>query len=91
MLRCDGILGIGSVRLRDIMECGHAIPWLEFDHIFANLLYDAGDIVAGVAGNVAQFWYFPILRVGSAYHDLFEPFSRSACRCDKRPPKIGIK
>jgi hypothetical protein len=42
----DGVFGVGATRLEHLVESSHAVTLLEFYDILADLVDDAGDVVA---------------------------------------------
>lgn len=46
MLPSDGVFGVGTTRLEHLVESSHTITLLELYDILADLVDDAGDVVA---------------------------------------------
>ena len=56
VLPSDGVFGVRTTRLQHLVESGYAVSHSELVDIFADLVHDAGDVVARVGvlviGNV---------------------------------------
>lgn len=68
----DGVLGIGPMRGAHLVEGGDAVAGLELCNIDADLVDDAGDIVALVILVVQPEGGLPVLGVRPAHDDLDE-------------------
>lgn len=68
------------------MECKDAIARLEFGNVLADLVHDAGDVVARISGLAHPLRQFPVFRVGAAHDDFDDELvvigSRNGRVCD---------
>ena len=64
------IFSKATVRGHHLVESSNTITWLELDHVRANSVNDASDVVARVQGN-AHLCAFPIFGIG-ARNDHFD-------------------
>ena len=65
----DGVLGITTVRGGDLVEGGDAIAGLKLGDVGADLVYDAGNVVAFIDDNLEPFGHLPILGIGPTDDD----------------------
>lgn len=69
----DGVLGVAPVGRPHLVECGDAVARLELKHVGADLLDDAGYVVALVGRLVGPYLGdLPVLGVGTADDDFDE-------------------